>query len=1005
MNYRLKMFAEGDMLDKLKMYTANWKSKKGGKLSYILKSEKIQRLVKNIRLCAYEKITKLNAEGYYSLEPLPFSDRTSGEYKVLEEGTIWAKNNFDCMWVHLTCDVSKYDISENDINFLVDLGGEGLVVDKQGNGLQAITCYASDYDYKLGRPEKKVILNHGFVSDGKVDFWIDAAANDLFGYFHDSAEIKRLDVVKVNHEVRALAYDLEVLLSAFNYAGNEQAKEFFKVIKQVESKCVFPMNNQVASECRELLKPLFEYVNKGKIFDYGAIGHAHLDLAWLWPIRETQRKGLRTFSTQLMNLDKYPDYMFGASQAQLFQWIKERDSSLYDRVKKYAQQGRFEVQGATWVEMDSNLISLESMIRQFYYGKKYFMKEFGLDMKMLWLPDSFGYSPCLPQVMRLSNVPYFLTQKLSWNTVTKFPYHTFNWVGIDGSKVFAHMLPDNTYNSPCRADKLTFGVQNYQEKNITNKAFMLFGIGDGGAGPGFEHIERATRLKDLAPLPKVKMQRAVDFFDDFVTERDKFSDYQGELYLEKHQGTYTTQARNKWYNRKCEFALRNYELLVCMLGGKCNPISKEELEEIWKEVLLYQFHDILPGSSIDRVYDESVPRYKAIYSKLNDAISQLLSKIAIGKCFFNFNSYDSTHIFKNGDNWYKVNVPKLCAVSANNAVKMNDFQIKTGANFIENDCIKVTFTNGEITSYFDKKLGREFVAKGASLLKYSVYKDMGDCWDMRRNYAKGKRALGLLSFDITSDGAMAKARAKYSYKNMLVSQEVVLLNGEDMLRINLHIDNKQRDIMLRAEFDTNISTQKCAFNTQCGHIYRTTTENNPTEKAQYEVSGQKFVDLSDGIAGLALINDCKYGFRCKGSTIDINLLRSPHNGPGKNVDQGEFDICLALYSHSDGVNSEVYKRAYIINNPIAEFEGKQESAISSYALDSQNVVIESVKAADMGGEIVRIYNSSEIEQSFVLNNKNYGKAEVVNVPEDKIGEFEGSGTIKPFELLNIRFFD
>lgn len=1004
MNYKLKMFIEGDLLDKLKMYHANFKSKKRGKFSYILKSNNVQNLLNNIRACAYEKLTKLNAEGYYSLEPLSFKDRMTGERKELREGTVWAKNNFDCMWVHLTSDISKYNIDENDINFLVDLGGEGLVVDKDGNGLQAITCYASDYDYQLGRPEKKVVLNHGFVNNGKVDFWIDAAANDLFGYFHDCAVIRRLDVVKVNHEVRALAYDIEVLLSAFNFASNSQAKEFYKAFRQVMNKCVFPMTNEIASECREILKPLFEYTNSGKIFNYGAIGHAHLDLAWLWPLRETYRKGLRTFSTQLMNLDRYPDYVFGASQAQLFEWIKERDLSLYNRMKEYVKQGRFEVQGATWVEMDSNLISLESMIRQFYYGKKHFMKEFGLDMKILWLPDSFGYSPCLPQVMKLSNVPYFLTQKMSWNTVTKFPYHTFNWVGLDGSKVFAHMLPDNTYNSPCRADKMMFGVNNYQEKDITDKAFMLFGIGDGGAGPGFEHIERATRLKDLAPLPKVKMQRAVDFFDDFVSEKDKFNEYQGELYLEKHQGTYTTQARNKWYNRKCEFLLRNYELLVNMLGQKYMPISSEELENIWKEILLYQFHDILPGSSINRVYDESVARYKEIYARLNNAINELLSKISSEKSFINLNSYDMEHIFKSGNEWYKINVPKLTTINQKMAKKITDFTTKNTSNCIENDRLKVVFDNGEIVSYFDKKLEREFVGKNAKFLKYSVYKDMGDCWDMKRDYAKGKTPLSLVSFDTKKDGACVKSIAKFSYKNMQVLQEISLLDGEDILRVNIHVDNRETDIMLRVEFDTNIVSDKCAFNTQCGHIYRPTTESNDGEKAQFEVSGQKFVDLSNGSEGISIINDCKYGFRCKGSVIDINLLRSPHKGPGKVVDQGEFDIRLALYSHSGGVDSEVYKRAYMINNPIIEYVGVEDKEINKYVIDNENIVLESVKVADKGGEIVRIYNCSEIEQVFALDNPKYKNMEVVNILEDKISEFNGKAIIKPFEIINVRFF-
>lgn len=997
----IKMFFNCDVNDWIKKYAANFNSKDGAGLQYAFKSDGYKRFISKIRKYAYTKIGVPQAEGYVSAEPLSFENRLSGEHINLKIGKIWAKHTFDCMWVHCTGDCNNFAGDIKNLKFKIDIGGEGLVCDKYGNKMQGITNFVSEYDYSFGKPGKLIVHSEGLVENGKIDFWIDGAANDLFGKFQENAKIKCLDIVVANEEVRALAYDLEVLLSACEYANIDRANEIYSALKVVKRKCKFPITEEIAKECRVALKHLFEG-NGENNFEYTAIGHAHLDLAWLWPIRETLRKGERTFATQLLNMQKYPEYYFGASQAQLFDWMKGADKQLYAKICDKVKSGQLEVQGATWVEMDSNLVGLESLIRQFYYGKKYFQKEFGLDMKILWLPDSFGYSGCLPQIMKLANVPYFLTQKMSWNTVTKFPYHTFNWVGIDGSEVFAHMLPNNSYNSPNRADNLIFGVNNFQEKLISNKALTLFGIGDGGAGPGMEHIERAKRLQNLPPVPRVKMGKAVDFFDDLVKERNKFNHYEGELYLEKHQGTYTTQVLVKYYNRKCEFALRNYELLVALSACKDLPISMQELEEIWKEILLYQFHDILPGSSIDRVYDECVPRYQEILEKLEEGTNTILRSIACGNEFFNPISYDIEHYYQTEDKWFKTTLPKLSITPQNDENEVSDL-VSTDKVVMENKHLKIVFEKGEIKHYFDKRLQKDFVAQKGSFLKYSIYNDFGDCWDMRKNYANSKKSMKLVAFDICSDGVMAIAASMFSINKIVVMQEVSLTGDEDFARVQIHIWNESNKKMLRVQFDSNIKTDECAFNTQNGHIYRKTTENTKEEIAQYEVSGQKFVHMSDGEAGLAIINDCKYGFRCKGSTIDMNLIRSPKN-PAYDVDKGEFHVKLAIYTHKGDVDSEVYKRAYMINNPVVECRGKGDLQLNGIEIDNQNVVVESVKVADNGGIVVRLYNSSASEQIANINVPNYENMQIVNILEDVIADFNGTIKLHKFEVVNIRFF-
>ncbi len=996
------MFFNGDLYNWANRYKANFESKKMSGLYYGNKSTIYVGFANKLKKLAYTKVGSLKMEGYYSTAPLPFDKRFDGEYIALSKGTIWAKNTFDCMWVHCTGNVTS-DFGNKKLRFKIDLGGEGLVCDKNGRPTQGITNFVSEYDYSLGKPGKLIVLSEGLVEGGVIDFWIDAAANDLFGKFQQNAVIKCADIVCENENIRNLAYDVEVLLSACDYADKTQASKIYSELKKLYKKCSNKVTEKVASECRDILKPLFDCFKKDKNFEYTAIGHAHLDLAWLWPIRETKRKGLRTFATQIMNMERYPNYYFGASQAQLFDWIKQLDIDLYNKICDKVKSHRLEVQGATWVEMDSNLIGMESLIRQFYYGKKYFLQEFGCDMKILWLPDSFGYSACIPQIMNLADCPYFLTQKLSWNTVTKFHYHTFNWVGLDGSEVFAHMLPNNSYNSPNRADNLVFGAKNYQEREICNKALTLFGIGDGGAGPGFEHIERAKRLENLSPVPNVKMGMSVDFFDDMVRDREKFKKYQGELYLEKHQGTYTTQALTKYYNRKCEFALRNYELLACLTGESNLPIDFVSFEKLWKEILLYQFHDILPGSSIDRVYDECLVRYKYILDSLNDGINSMLSMIGSGKMLFNPNSFDTDYYYKENNAWYKITLPKLSSVSCEKAQVVSGL-VTYSENHIENENVKITFYKGEIIGYFDKKINKSFVLEKGRFLKYNVYKDYGDCWDMRKNYANSKKSLKLESFKIVSDGVKAVAESVFVLNGLKVVQNVSLTGNEDFVRINIQIENNRDKSMLRVKFESNVYSDKCTFNTQNGHIYRATTENNKTEIAQYEVCGQKFVDLSDGNSGIAIINDCKYGFRCKGSTIDMNLLRSPHN-PAHNVDKGEFVVHLAIYTHKGEVNNSVYERAYIINNPVYEYVGNGNCKLNEISIDNKNIVVESVKKADNGGIIVRVYNCYNNNEKFTMQAKQYANAEIVNILENKIADFCGVINIKPFEIINIRFYN
>lgn len=962
---------------------------------------------------SYITVGNLNCKAYVSKEPLSFDEKLSGKAVLLCEGDKWAEDVFDCAWFHITGTLPD-DVNREDAVLILNVGGEGLLYDLQGNMVQSITCYSAEFGGgNLGTPIKRIIpLYNNLINGNAIDFWIDCGANDLFGCMENQSRVKELQVAVVNREIRALAFDVQVLLSVYDFSNDKEfGKEVFSAIREI-MRCD-TMNESSAAEFRKELAPLLSQKNNGEnTFTYSAIGHAHLDLAWEWPIRESKRKGARTFITQIRNIERYDDYIFGASQAQLYLWIKEQYPDLYEKIKELADTPRWDVQGATWVEPDSNLIGAESMIRQFYYGKKFFKKEFGKDMEIFWVPDSFGYSGCLPQVMKLAGVKYFLTQKMSWSIYNKFPYHTFYWTGIDGTSVLAHMLPEDTYNSPMRGDFLVEGEKKYTQRNISDISMSLFGIGDGGAGPGYEHIERANRFKNLKGMPKVRFEKSMDFFNRLDNGTD-YPTYSGELYLERHQGTYTTRAKNKWYNRKCEIAIKNYEMLMplALENNILLPIDKNEVDKIWQELLLYQFHDILPGSSINRVYEECEVRYDIIYNKLINSIEFLINTLIKEKAVVNLNPYSYEKALKSKGKWYRVNVPALGFAAIEKSKELTYFNAACGYDFIENDKVRVEFKDGCISSLFNKALNKQFIKGNAKAAVVSQYTDNGDCWDIencRADYISTKQDAVCTAFSTYTDSAKAGAVAEYKVGNCFIKQKFYIIDGDENVYADLTLDVNQKDSMLRIAFPVNIKTDVCKFNLQFGHISRPTTENNSIEMAQFEVSGQKFVDMSENDFGISLINDCKYGYRCKNGVIDMNLVRSPKGGPGKNVDQGIHKIKYALFTHAGKLSSETYKQAYLLNNPLIITDGnitENNCTDEFYHTDNESVILEAIKPADDGkGIIARFYNSIEDEQTANISIKGYKPAEVVNILEDCLESKEDSSiTLHGFGLVNIKF--
>jgi alpha-mannosidase len=646
-----------------------------------------------------------------------------------------------------------------------------------------------------------------------------------------------------------------------------------------------------------------------------------------------------------------------------------------------------------WVEADTNVTGGEALVRQVLLGKRFFGDEFGVDVKYLWLPDVFGYSAALPQILKKAGVDCFMTQKISWNLINKFPHHSFHWQGIDGSSVLAHMFPEDTYNSPAAPRSLHKIETNYREKGVSHHCLMLFGIGDGGGGPGAEHLERLARLENLAGLHPVTQEPVADFIPKWAAEASRFPRWVGELYLERHQGTLTTSARSKWYNRHIELALREWEWTSVLARIKCGvPYPAERLRDIWREVLLYQFHDILPGSSIKRVYDESLVRYEALLAEVRanttDGRASLEGRIDTSGMerpivVHNALSWGRTEWVQHGEQWLHVTVPPMgyVAVDASDAPGAVPAVTATGS-CLESDLLRVTFAgDGSIVSVYDKEAGREAIAGGCAANRLAVYADHGDAWDFAMDYAEAEpRYMQLISATPRVDGPQATLEQVYRLGHSELVQEIVLTAGSPRLDFRTRVRWRETASMLRTRFPVAVHAEQATFEIQYGHVSRPTHRNTTWDLAKDEVAAHKWVDLSQRDHGVALLNDSKYGHKVKGNVLDLNLLRSaPYPGPrlvrDEDVapgephhgytDQRDHAFIYALYPHrGDHVAGGVIQAGYELNvplqvNAVKVHGGDNPREASFLQVDAPNVIVEAVKQAEAGNAlIVRMYESA-----------------------------------------------
>lgn len=836
----------------------------------------------------------------------------------------------------------------------------------------------------------------------------------LYAYTGNSIEtsVLKLKLSRAIPNVEKLWYDLKIPRESLDYLG-ENSFEYRQILGCIDGALrLLKMHHAPSEEFYDSVNETSDYMDRvfyGKLCNAPrendpvviGIGHTHIDCAWLWTLKQTREKVQRSFSTVVELMRQYPEYRFMSSQAFLYQNLKEEAPETYEKIRELIRQGRWECEGAMWVEADCNLTSGESLVRQVLYGKRFFKQEFGVENRVLWLPDVFGYSAALPQILRKSGVEWFVTSKISWNDTNKMPYDTFLWRGIDGTGINTYFLtaqdkkkgkePENftTYVGMITPAMVAGTQERYQQKELTNETIITYGYGDGGGGPTADHLEVARRLsKGIPGTPAFRS----DFAGNFLSRLEKkiennplLPEWNGELYLEYHRGTYTSQANNKKNNRRCEALYLTTEMLCTMDGLLTSaPFPKKELHKGWEMLLTNQFHDIIPGSSIKAVYEQSDRDYleikKIAESQLERACRNIAGRIsgAHGFVVFNPNPTVGTGIVRIGGKSIRCGriPPKGYACVG---IFRQDNHVRLGKDFCETDVYRLTFDDRmQICSLFDKRCNREVLKNGAVGNELRVYADYPyaswyDAWEWNENSLDRFEVISDVSeIEEVQDGVRAGLKIKRKYGNSSVVQTIWLYDDIDRIDFETDVDWCEKHKMLKTAFDVDVHSARATYEIQYGNIERPTHKNTSWDRAKFEVCGQRFADLSEGNYGVTLLNDCKYGYDIHDGLMTLSLLRSP-TYPDPDADQGTHHFTYAVHAHTGALNlPEVYTHAYDLNNPMTAVAvgGEKDAVPTEFALvecDKPNVLCEVIKEAEDSEDLIfRFFECSNSKTAATL---------------------------------------
>jgi alpha-mannosidase len=971
-------------------------------------------------------------------EPVPFDEAAAAVYQPTAVGAAWGRP-WGTTWFRVRGSIpADWRDAHGDLppgtraEMVVDLG---FTIGQPG-----FQCEAMIWDTR-GRPVRGLAPLNNAVSeavsaDGSVDVFIEGASNPDVGSLFTFAPtplgdmatagtdplyaLRYVDVRLRDLEVAALLADtraLRGLVSQLEPTSARRAEIVLALERMIDTVDPHDVASTAAAGRAELAAVLARPA-VGSAHTLHAVGHAHIDSAWLWPVRETVRKVARTFSNVLSLMDEDPDFVFAASSAQQYAWMKAYYPDLFDRIRERVAEGRFIPVGSMWVESDTNMPGGEALARQFVAGKSFFLREFGVDTPEVWLPDSFGYTGALPQIARAAGARWFLTQKISWNETNRMPHHTFRWEGIDGTRLFTHFPPVDTYNSVVSALELAHAERNYADKGRGSLSLLPYGFGDGGGGPTREMTQAIARTRSLEGSPKVVHSTPQAFFEAAEAEYPSPEVWVGELYLEFHRGTYTSQLAVKQGNRRSEHLLREAELwatTAAVRAGVAYP--KERLSRAWETVLLQQFHDILPGSSIAWVYRDAERNYAAVAKELESIIQESLRALA---------GDGSRTLCANAAPHARNGVAALAAGPAADARRATVTPQGDGW-VLDNGVVRIVIdSRALVVSAIDVASGRETVAPGAAGGLLQLHRDtptQWDAWDVDAHYRNTVTDLDAADTVTVEDDVIIAVR---SFGSSTVTERIWLERGTRVLSFEFDLDWQETQKLLKLAFPIDVHTDSALSEIQFGHLERATHTNTSWDAARFETVAHRWVRVEEPGFGVAVVNDSTYGHditrdaRTEGggtvSTVRLSLIRSALF-PDPTQDAGHHSLRVGLVVGGD--LTETIAEGYRINLPTRVVESAAEESIAPIVtLDAPGVVVEAVKLAEDGSDdvIVRLYEAlgrrttAQIAAGFDAGSvsetdllERPAPASAVAGVDVEDGRPRAHLRLRPFEIVTLRF--
>ncbi len=983
-------------------------------------------------------------------EPVPVARALAADYEPFEPGTAWG-SPWATSWFRLEGEVPRQWAGRR-VEVVVDLGfsgdapgfqAEGLVYDADGvpvKGVHPLNRHVPVAVRAAGGEPVRLLLEaaanpavlHGFRPTPLGDV-LTAGEDPLYRF--GSAVLAVLD-----ETVWHLTLDVDVLAELMRELADTDPRrhEILRALESALDELDLHDVPGTAAAARAELAGVLASPAHASAHRLSATGHAHIDSAWLWPLRETVRKASRTFANVTHLAGDYPELVFACSQAQQYAWVKEHQPHLWQRIKDAVARGTWAPVGSMWVESDTNMPGGEALARQLTHGKRFFREELGVDTEEIWLPDSFGYTAAFPQLAKLAGVRWFLTQKMSWNQSNRMPHHTFWWEGIDGTRVFTHFPPVDTYNASFRASQLAHAVRNFAEKGLATRSLVPFGYGDGGGGPTREMMERARRLRSLEGSPRVEIEKPAAFFAAAEEEYGRRAPvWSGEMYLELHRATYTTQAKTKQGNRRSEHLLREAELWAtrAALSAPGYRYPYEELDRLWKTVLLHQFHDILPGSSIAWVHREARETYERVREDLEALVAGAAHALAAadpgagegdGPVLLNASPYPRAEPVRLADGrtvWAEV--PALGAARPAGPPPDEVTALPDGRGFLlENAALRVVVDGeGLLASVHDKAARREVLAPGTrgNLLQlHPDHPNKWDAWDIDAHYRRRHTDLTAAdSVELTESGPLrAVVRVTRSFgAGSSVVQDVVLSACSARIDVVTEIDWHESEKVLKAAFPLDVHAERATSEIQFGHVHRPTHANTGWDAARFETCAHRWVHVAEPGYGVAVLNDSTYGHdttrvrheQGAGTTVRLTLLRAPHS-PDPETDQGTHRFTYALRPGASA--GEAVAGGLALNLPLRQADfGSGGLPVPVVSVDRPEVTVEAVKLADdrSGDVVVRLYEShggrvrAALTAGFPVES-----ASVTDLLENPLSPAARTGDggialdLRPFQILTLR---